>query len=352
MIKEAPLTRRQEDILQAIVITHITTAVAVGSRTVSQRMDYALSPASVRNVMADLEEMGYVRRPHTSAGRVPTESGYRLYVDDLMEASGVEPEQQLLIERLYRSRVKRLGELFELSTKLLSMATHYTAVVQTPAVRMETIKRVHLVPLGERKAVAIVVTHTGEVRKCVSVLPEDTTDHEIERAAALANRKLDSLTFPEARETLDSLGGAACPEDERLACFLRELFEKVLSEDEAREVYLDGVENIFDQPEFADLDRLRPVLSVLDKKNCLNELLECCIPEDDGFDVCIRIGSENPLDGVRSCSIVASPYCVGGRHGGAIGVIGPTRMEYSRASSLVAFVADQLGGVLTEMCGG
>jgi len=352
MIETAPLTPRQEDILQTIVSTHITTAEAVGSRTVAKKIGYSLSPASVRNVMADLEEMGYVRQPHTSAGRVPTEIGYRLYVDDLMEMYEVVPEQQLWIERLYRSRIKQLEELFELSTNLLSIATHYTAVVQTPTTAAETIKRVDLVPLDARKVVAIIVTHTGEVRKCISAVPDDMMEYEIGRVEAFANEKLCSLAFSEALEMLDSIQDSDDAEDEKPAGLLKVLLEEILAEDDARDVFLDGVENIFDQPEFADLDLLRPVLSVLDKKRCLNELLECCILKGEATEVCIRIGSENPLDGIRSCSIVASPYRVGGRMSGAIGVIGPTRMEYSRASSLVAFVAGRLGSVLTEMCGG
>lgn len=352
MNQAIPLTRRQEDIFQTIVKTHITTAEAVGSRTVAKKIGYVLSPASVRNVMADLEEMGYVRRPHSSAGRIPTEIGYRLYVNDLMEMHEVEPEQQFWIERLYQSRVKQIEELFDLSTKLLAMATHYTAVVQTPAAATETIRRVDMVPLDARKVVAVIVTHTGEVRKRISMLPEGTTDSEIKRVAAFANEKLCSLTFSEARALLNSPQDQACPEDEELAGLAMVLLEEVLSEDEVRDVLLDGVENIFDQPEFADINRLRPVLSVFDKKRRLNELLEYCIPENETANVCIRIGSENPFDDVRSCSIVASPYRVDGRTCGVIAVVGPTRMEYSRACSLVAFVAERLGGVLTEMCGG
>jgi heat-inducible transcriptional repressor len=352
MIQEIPLTRRQEDILQTIVKTHITTASAVGSRTVAREIGYPLSPASVRNVMADLEEMGCVRQPHTSAGRIPTEVGYRIYVNALMETYDVEPEQQLWIDRVYRSRIEQIEELFDLSTKLLSMATHYTAVAQTPATATETIRHVDFVPLDARKVVAVVVTHTGEVKKRISTLPEDATDREIRRIAAFANEKLCSLTFSEARALLDSTGDSACPEDEKLGGVVMILLDDVLSEDAARDVFLDGIENIFDQPEFADINMLRPVLSVFDKKRYLNELLGYCVPEDEAADVCIRIGSENPLDGVRSCSVVASPYRVDGRTLGVIAVVGPTRMEYSRACALVAFVAERLGGVLTEMCGG
>jgi len=347
-----PLTHRQEDILQTIVNTHIKTAAAVGSRTVAKTIDYALSPASVRNVMADLEEMGYVRQPHTSAGRIPTETGYRHYVDALMETYEVELEERRRIDELCRARIRCIEELLDLTSRLLSSATRYTAVVQTPATDMETIRRVELVPLSAGKVVAVLVTSTGDVRKHVAVLREDITDLEIERIAAFLNDRLCSLTFAEASAVMDSLSAADCPGGDEMADAARLTMDEALSADDDREVFLDGVENIFEQPEFKDLSRVRPVLKVFDERKALNELLEWRVPTGGTADVCIRIGSENLFDGVRTCSVVVAPYRVDGRTRGAVGVIGPTRMQYSRASSLVAFVADTLGHVLTEIRGG
>ncbi|UCD57055.1 MAG: heat-inducible transcription repressor HrcA [Candidatus Hydrogenedentota bacterium] len=345
------LTERHKDILQAIINTHIATAEAVGSRTVAKKMGFSLSPASIRNVMADLEEMGYVRQPHTSAGRVPTDSGYRLYVDVLMEIGEVQQEERRQIEQLYRARIEQVEDLMELSSRLLSILTHYTAVVQTPKMDTETIKHVEVVPLSSGKVLVMLVTNVGNVRKNVTILPRGITDSEIEQIAAFLNEKLYSLSFAAARSLLGSYDDSDNRLEGRLAGLALRVLG-VLAESEAREVYLDGRENIFDQPEFSDLERLRPVLRVFDEKSRLNELLECCMPEDEITEVCIRIGSENPLYDVRGCSIVASPYRVGGCTTGAIGVIGPTRMQYSRASSLVAFVANKLSLVLTELSGG
>jgi heat-inducible transcriptional repressor len=346
------LTSRQADILQAIVNTHIKTAEAVGSRTISRKMGSKLSPASVRNVMADLEEMGFVRQPHTSAGRIPTETGYRQYVDSLMETEEVALDERRRIEEFYRARIRRIEELMELTTKLLSAATHYTAVVQTPVADAETIKRVELVPIASGRVVAIIVTNTAEVRKHIAELPEGTSDHEVERLAGFLNGKLQSLTFAGAKKFLGSLDGLGCPGGEDMAELAKRLMESALSEGDSRSVFLDGIEYIFDQPEFNELSRVRPVLKLLDEKSLLNELLEYCIDDDEMSDVNIRIGPENSLDGVRGCSVVVSPYRVGGKTKGAIGVIGPTRMQYSRACSLVAFVAGRLSHVLTEMSGG
>jgi heat-inducible transcriptional repressor len=315
-------------------------------------MGYALSPASIRNVMADLEEMGYVCQPHISAGRVPTESGYRHYVDALMEIYEVELAEQRRIDELYRARMERIEKILQLTARLLSKATHYTAVVQTPAAGAETIERVELVPLTSGQVVAIVVTNTGAVRKQVAQLREGTTDHEIERIAAFLNEKLYSLTLAEASALMDSLDRSNCPGGDSMADMARRAMDEALFETDDRDVFLDGVENIFDQPEFRELNSVRPVLRVFDEKRNLNELLQFCVPKGDMDEVHIRIGSENPLDGVKSCSVVASPYLVDGCARGVVGVIGPTRMQYSRACSLVAFVAERLGCVLTEMCGG
>ena len=346
------LSHRQENILQSIVNTHIRTAEAVGSRAIAKTMDYALSPASVRNVMADLEDMGYVCRPHISAGRIPTETGYRHYVDALMEIYKVESEEQHRINELYRARMERIEKILELTARLLSSATHYTAVVQTPAADAETIERVELVPLSSGKVVAIIVTSAGAVRKRVAPMREGTTDLEIQHIAAFLNENLYSLTFAQASALMDSFDESSCPGGDGMAYTARQAMDEALSEANDRDVFLDGVGNIFDQPEFRELNSVRPVLRVFDEKRNLNELLEYCVPSDKVDEVHIRIGSENPLDGVKSCSIVASPYCVDGRTRGVVGVIGPTRMQYSRASSFVAFVAERLGCVLTEMCGG
>ena len=308
----------------------------------------------IRRVLSiHLEDMGYVRQPHTSAGRIPTETGYRHYVDALMETpQEVGLEEQRRIDEFYHARIRRIEELLELTTSLLSAATHYTAVVQTPAADTETIKRIELVPLASGKVVVIIVTNAAEVRKHVAVLPEETTDLEVERISAFLNEKLHSLTLSEAGAFLNSLDGSDCPGGERMADMARRSMENALSDDHARNVFLDGIEYIFEQPEFKELSRVRPILKVFDEKRRLNELLEYCIPDDAINDVCIRIGPENTLDDVRSCSVVVAPYRVDGRTKGAIGVIGPTRMQYSRACSLVAFVAGRLGHVLTEMRGG
>ena len=352
MTRTRPLSRRQEQILQSIVNTHIRTAETVGSRTVAKTMDYALSPASVRNVMADLEEMGYVCQPHRSAGRIPTEAGYRHYVDSLMETYEVELEERRRIDRLYVTRMRRIEEILDFSTRLLSTATHYTAVVQRPATDTEKIECVSLVPLASGKVVTVIVTNTGDVRKHVAALREGASDLEIERIAAFLNDKLRSLTFCEASELLESINESDCPGGGHMADMARQTMDEALCEDDGPDVFLSGVENIFDQPEFKDLSSVRPILRVFDEKKGLNELLECGAPEDAAKSVRIRIGSENQLDGVKSCSVVASPYRVNGRASGAVGVIGPTRMRYSRTSSLVTFVAERLGRALTEICGG
>jgi heat-inducible transcriptional repressor len=314
-------------------------------------MGFILSPASVRNVMADLEEMGYVRQPHTSAGRVPTETGYRLYVNALMERQEIEREKQQMVDEVYKSKIKEIEEIMELSSKLLSLLSNYTAVVQTPAMDVETIKHVNLVALSSRKIVVVLVSSNGNIIKRVAILSRKIKDSEVDRLNTFLNEKMCSLSFAAARSVIESLEDSTAPADRNLIGFAREIMDEALAEDE-RDIYLDGMENIFDQPEFKDLNRLRPVIRVLDEKKHLNDVLGYCIPEDDVKGVCIRIGSENKLDDVKSCSVVVSPYRIGGCTRGAIGVIGPTRMQYSRASSVVGFMADKLGHVLTEMCRG
>jgi len=352
MTTATPLTDRQQDVLQAIINTHITTADAVGSRTVAKNMGNRLSPASIRNVMSDLEEMGYVQQPHTSAGRIPTDSGYRVYVNNLMKIHVVKLEQRRWIEDHYEYGIKQIEDLLETTANLLSMLTHYTAVVQLPRKDLETIRLVELVPLSGSRIVVIIVTDTGNVRKQLALLPRDTTDAEREKLTHFLNDRLHGLSFAAARSVLESFDGESDPLNERLARLAAELLDEALADDRPREIFLEGIENIFEEPEFRNIEHLRPVLRVLDEKRRVNRLLEYCVPEDELTDIRICIGSENPLDDVRNCSIVASPYHIGNQMRGAIGVIGPTRMRYSLASSFVAFVANELGLFLTKMSGG
>lgn len=351
MKQQEQLTGRQKDILQTIINTHITTASTVGSRTVARAMGFRLSPASIRNVMADLEEMRYVRQPHTSAGRIPTDSGYRVYVDTLMEIAEVNRQEQVRIDRHYELKIKEIEDLMLLSSRLLSLMTHYAAVVQTPRTDTEAIKHVDIVPLTADKALVIMVTNLGDVRKCVTLIPAGTLDSELERLSIFLNEKLHALPFSAARSLLDSFEDSTDPSESGLASLAQNLLKEVLSEEPVREIFLDGRENMFDQPEFRNPERLRPVLRALDEKRQLNELIDWCVSVDEA-DVSIRIGSENPLNDVRNCSIVVSPYRICGRTTGAIGLIGPTRMWYSRASSLVAYVAHKLSEILTELSGG
>ncbi|RJP23537.1 MAG: heat-inducible transcription repressor HrcA [Candidatus Abyssobacteria bacterium SURF_5] len=353
MKQDASLNDRQKDVLQAVVTTHIMTASAVGSRTVAKKMGFKLSPASIRNVMADLEEQGYVRQPHTSAGRVPTDVGYRVYVDDLMDIYELALDELLRIEESLGPGVVGLEELMGLACRLLSFLTQYTAVVQTPKVETETIRHVEIVSLTSEKILTILVTNLGEVRKRVFSRPARLADEEIEKLSAYLNREFCSLSFAGARSHLESYHKlSSASEDYLLSQLAIEVMAGLFFDETPREVFLVGMENIFSQPEFQDVERLRPLLKVLDEKKQLNELFETFLCGEMTPGVYIRIGRENPVDGITSCSVIASPYHIGGRTMGAIGVIGPTRMHYARASSLVAVVADKLGHILTVLSGG
>lgn len=353
MKQDKSLNERQKDILQAVVNTYITTASAVGSRTVAKKMDFRLSPASIRNVMADLEEMGYVRQPHTSAGRVPTDVGYRVYVNDLMDIYELAFEEATRIETLLEPEVGEVEELMEMACRLLSLLTRYTAVVQSPKVETETIKRVELISLSTEKILVILVTSLGAVRKRAVNRPAGLAVEDIEKLSAFLNTEFGSLSFASARSLLDSYAEAAGREIENaLIQPARRIMEELLLDEVPREVFLGGMENILSQPEFQNFEQLRPVLRVLDEKRQLNELLEDFVAGEMPPRICVRIGSENPVDDIRNCSIIASPYSIGGRTMGVVGVIGPTRMQYARTSSLVAVIADTLGHTLTILGGG
>jgi heat-inducible transcriptional repressor len=255
------------------------------------------------------------------------------------------------IEELLEPGVGEVEELMGLASHLLSLLSQYTAVVQTPKAETETIKHVELISLSADKLLVILVTNLGEVRKRLVVKSTVPAEENVERLAAFLNQKFCSLSFAAARSLLESYR-KSCDTADGLTTLAVEVMEELFSDETPREVYLGGMENIFSQPEFQDVERLRPVLRVLDQKRQLNHLLEKLFLEDMTPSVCIQIGSENPVDDIRNCSIIASPYRIGGKMMGAICVIGPTRMQYARASSLVAVIANKLGHVLSILSGG
>lgn len=334
------LSARKRDILQAVVTDYIKSAQPVGSRTVARRYKIGLSPATIRNEMADLEELGYLIQPHTSAGRIPSQKGYRYYVDQLMETSDLEEKEKAEIKRAFQyKKMQEIEEIIRHTSRLLSLLTNYTSLILGPQLKKSAFKKMQIMPLDNHRGLLVLVTDTGFVKSNVINLPQSLSGNELSRIVSYLNRRLKGLT-------IDQLTSRLISELRRdlyhHVKFLEEAFtllEESLSEDERR-VFLGGTTNILNQPEFGNIEKVKSLLTLFEQDSLLATLLSRPVAGVDG--IIIKIGKENVLEEVQECSLVMASYRLGKEVMGTIGILGPTRMDYARTVAVVQQVVNQL----------
>jgi heat-inducible transcriptional repressor len=332
----AGLGARESEVLKSVIRAHIVTGAPVGSKAISVGTGLDLSPATIRNVMAELEERGLLVQPHPSAGRVPTDTAYRLYVDHWMAPPRVVPAQAQAIDEALRTR-RDVAELLEEASRQLSRLSHHVGVVLAPELRRIVVEHLEFVRLDARRVVAVLVDRTGVVH---NRMLEDTTDagqDELDRAGRWLTDTFGGRTLQQMREELQ----ARVSEEKAALTLARKAVEPAPGESEG-ELFVEGMANLLDEPAFADLDRMRGILKTLEEKTRLVDLLGRVL---DGEGVQVVIGSENPLPDLADCSLVTSTYGAGDRVLGTVGIVGPTRMEYARTVALV----DHLAKVLTRL---
>lgn len=332
------LTERERDILGLVVKQFVDTAGPVGSRSLSKHFDIGLSPASIRNTMADLEDMGYLGHPYTSAGRVPTRLGYRTFVDNLMDTPELTPSERRALTLQLASLVADTDELLRESTRLLSQLTNLLGVALTPNLSSGTLEQLDIVPLTGQRLMFVLSVSGGLVKTIVLGFESDLRRSELSRVVSHLNERLAGLTLKEIRETHeervrdinDSTG---------VVQLIMDRSAPIFSEPKEARLRLGGTQNILTQPEFQEPDDVRRFIEVIEDEDRVVEWLETVFdvdPEAIG-QAAIQIGSEG-LEDMNSYSIVTSPYSFGGTVG-VLGVIGPTRMDYGRAVALVESMA-------------
>ena len=326
---------RQRDILRLIVQEHIATGEPVGSAAIAGR-DLPVSPATVRGVMADLEELGFLEKPHTSAGRVPTERGYRYYVDTLVQVRAPSrPERELIERSLPQSR--DADEVLRETTRLLCSLSHHAAVVTLPSLEKVPLERLELVSLKDSRVLAILVARSGLVRNLLLVdLPLSTS--ELQRAEGLLNELVHDVPLDVARERLATELARDRSEYETLEQKALQLGQQVIGAAGAGgfQVHVQGRESFFEAPEFADVRRMRELFAALEDKSKLLELLDRTL---SARELKIFIGADTEFSARTGASVVAAPYATGTGVIGSVGIIGPTRMNYSRAIALVDYTS-------------
>ena len=327
---------RKLKILEAIIDEYIQTGEPVGSRNISKKLDLKLSPATIRNEMADLEEMGYLEQPHTSAGRVPSDRGYRLYVDSLMSPRQFENQESMAaMTEILQSKIDELSYMLQRATRLLSQITGYP-IVATAKMDGDTeiIKNVQLFLVDVEKAMVVVTTESGSIHNRIILIPSDATQEQVDKVAKMLSAKLHGVEISSIDVALaNSLSKVEGIRTDILLPVLQGIVESRRRNEEHR-TYTDGAKNVLEYPEFSDSTRAKELIGMLEEKGFIRDVVTH-MEQDHGQDLFVSIGSENQDEKMQDCSIVASTYDVDSSHRVLIGVIGPKRMDYARVVSVL-----------------
>lgn len=332
------LTERKLKILQAIISDYVKSAEPVGSRTLSKKFDLGISPATIRNEMSDLEEMGYLSHPHTSAGRVPSDKAYRLYVNDLMERHELTSTEKNLIAERLNAHVNEFDATIRHAAKLLSEITNLTSFAMTPTKAEDTLKFINLLPVDEHTVVLMIVSDSGKISNTALKLRVPYTEEGLQ---ILAKNMTYNYNGKKITDVLRSHIIANFESDieamSKLAENIMPNFMKTLESMLNVNLYMDGLTNIFDIPEYSDMEKARSFLTLLDKKE---DFMKKILEREDGM--IVTIGDENADDLMNDCSLITASYHVDGKLVGKIGVIGPTRMKYGEITSIIEYLTENL----------
>ncbi|MBT9176706.1 MAG: Heat-inducible transcription repressor HrcA [Firmicutes bacterium] len=328
------LDARKRQVLFAIVQDYIQTAEPIGSRTIAKRHSLGVSPATIRNEMADLEELGFLAQPHTSAGRIPSDRGYRFYVDAMEVLPVLTAVEAEIVKRQLGSILRGQQMMLDALARLVSSLTNYTSIVIGPQPHQARLKLMQVIPLDENRAVLMLVLDTGMVANEVLTLPQGLAMYDLLAFCNYVNlnlagtslRKLKAMHF-EAYAGQFHAGAQAVEQamDSLIAG---------LSRSEGDRVVLGGATNIMNQPEFRDIAKLRAIMRVLDE----HELVLRLVTSAPSTSASVSIGAENAIEALRDCSLITATYRLSGGQTGHISVLGPTRMEYARVIALLNYV--------------
>lgn len=338
------LTERQKTILDLVVRGYIATAVPVGSKALVGQPRLNVSSATIRHEMASLEEAGYLTHPHTSAGRMPTERGYRYFVEHLMEERALSVEEQRMIRHQFHQARMDLDQWLKLSAAILARSARNAALVTAPKAARSRLKHLDLISVGESGVLLLLVFHEGSLRQEILTSAPPLEQRELGRLANELNVRLGGLTGEEIRTLMAGLQGFK----RRVSQHLTEAMEQV-DQRRASEIYHDGITNILRQPEFAEVERVERVLGILERRTFLESLLAEVELTLGGVQV--LIGGEGRWREVRDCSIVLARYGVAQEAMGILGVLGPMRMPYERCISAVRYMASLMTDLFSESYG-
>lgn len=329
---------RKKKILQAIVEEYINTAEPVSSGSIVKKYGLDFSSATIRNEMVNLEKVGYLEKPHTSSGRIPSAKGYRLYVNELLNDQNISIDEIKYIQSKLETRVNEIEELTKIATSTLSDITHYTTVAIGPRTTMQNIEEIKFVLLGTRMLMAVILTDSGIIKETIIKFDEDITNEQVDTLNFIFNNKLKGKPLEEIDKPLEEYIFSHMNYSLEVIKPIMQQLNKVISDE--NKIYLEGANKAFDLPEFKSLDVAKNFINVIDQKEIVADLL------NTGFanDINVYIGNENENEQLKDFSIITFKHRYKNKELGTIGIIGPTRMDYSKVISVMKYISKKLNG--------
>lgn len=346
---EHELDERKRKILKAIIQTYLETGEPVGSRTISKYTDLNLSSATIRNEMSDLEELGYIIQPYTSAGRIPSDLGYRLYVDELMQEKDKEVAE---IKELMIEKTDKMEKVLKQVVKILASNTNYATMITGPTYHRNKLKFIQLSRVSEIQLLAVVVVEGNIVKNHIIELREPMDEETVLKLNLLLNTQLNGLSIEEINLAMISrMKEQAGIHSEVISSVIDAVAQAIAVDDQEMEIYTSGATNIFKYPELADSSKASELISAFEEKEALAEFVKDTMDnEQDGENTGIQvyIGSESPVKTMKDCSVVTATYDLGGGMQGTIGIIGPKRMDYENVVDNLKTLKNQLDNIFKK----
>ena len=330
------LNERKKRILQAIIDEYINSAEPVSSGSIAKKYGLNFSSATIRNEMAELETAGYLDKPHTSSGRVPSDKGYRFYVNELLKDDNLSLEEIKYIQSKLEMKVNNIEELTKITTNTLSEITHYTTVAVGPNPNVQTIEEIKFILLGTRMLMAVILTDSGLVKETIIKFDDDINQEQVDTLSYMFNNKLKGKPLEAIDQPFEEYLFREMKYSVKVIRPIIEQMKKLINDE--KDFYLEGTNKVFDLPEFKSLELAKKFINLIDEKDIMLDLL------DTGFaqDINIYIGDENDNDQLKDFSIVTFKHRIGNKDVGTIGIIGPKRMNYSKVISVMKYINRKL----------
>ena len=330
------VNERKKKILQAVIDEYVNSAEPVSSATLVEKYNLNYSSATVRNELAELEKNGYLDKTHTSSGRVPSEKGYRFYVDELIKDDNISIEEMKYIQSKLDSKINEIEDLAKITTSTLSEITHYTTVAIGPKAEKQLIEEIKFVLLGTRMLMVVIVTDSGLVKETIIKYDEDITSSQVETLNNLFNTKLKGKPLSKIDKPMEEYILAEITYSIDVIKPIIEQINRIV--EEADKIYLEGTKKAFDLPEFKSLELAKNFVNVLDEKDLMLEILDSGVAKD----INVYIGDENDKEELKDFSVVTFKHKVGDKDLGTIGIIGPKRMDYSKVISVMKYISKKI----------